>query len=325
MAPKRPPIAASTKAGGAKAAGAKPGGGNSGANKPGGSKPGSQPRGRQAAWQARRRRNRWLAIGSVVVVVAVVAVFVVVKASGGSSGGAARKPAPVAVVNNLANISMATLVQSTADKSLQLYYPAKAVGGPITSGGKPELLFIGAEFCPICATERWAMVAALSKFGTFSNLQQTHSALDDGDIPTFSFYGSTYTSPYLTFVPVEAETNTSKPLQTPTAAENALWKANETAQGQSSEGFPFIDIGGVWALISAQANDTLLTSHSFSNIADSVGDNENTIGVNEDASTASLIKAICDVTGNKPAATCSAVAGLTIPSNTSSGESSPAS
>jgi hypothetical protein len=337
MAPKRPPIAASSKAGGtsSKSGGAKSGGNNSagnkpgankpGANKPGGNKAGSQPRGRQAAWQARRRRNRWLAVGSVVVVVVVVAAFIVVKASDGGSGGGLRKPAPIAVVNSLANVSMSTLVEATADKSLQLYYPAKAVGGRLTSGGKPEVLYIGAEFCPICATERWAMVVALSKFGTFSNLQQTHSALDDGDIPTLSFYGSTYTSPYLTFVSVENETNTSKLLQSYTSAENTLWKANEIAQGQSSEGYPFIDIGGVLALISAQTNDTLLISHSFSNIADSVGDNEKTIGVNEDASAAYLIKAICGVTGNKPAATCSAVAKLTIPSNTSSGESSPAS
>ena len=49
------------------------------------------------------------------------------------------------------------------------------------------MLYIGAEFCPICATQRWPMTVALSHFGTFSNLQQTHSAVSDGNIPTLSY------------------------------------------------------------------------------------------------------------------------------------------
>src|ERR1700733_11618634 len=69
------------------------------------------------------------------------------------------------------------------------------------------MLYIGAEFWPIWATERWPMLVALSHFGTFSNVSQTHSAVSDGDIATLSFYGSTYSSPYLTFAPVETTTN----------------------------------------------------------------------------------------------------------------------
>ena len=93
------------------------------------------------------------------------------------------------------------------------------------------MLYIGAEFCPICATQRWPMTVALSHFGTFSNLQQTHSAVSDGNIPTLSYYGSTFTSPYLTFTPVETTTNQPsgnyyQTLETPTAAQNALWQAN---------------------------------------------------------------------------------------------------
>ena len=42
--------------------------------------------------------------------------------------------------------------------------------------GKPRIVYMGAEYCPYCATERWAMVNALSRFGTFSNLKITTSA-----------------------------------------------------------------------------------------------------------------------------------------------------
>ena len=78
------------------------------------------------------------------------------------------------------------------------------------------------------------------------------------------------------------------------------------------------------ARISAQFDDTTLEGHSFSDIASSIGSNENTIGVNVDASAAYLTKAICSMTGQKPAATCAAVAALKFGSNSSSGTSSPA-
>src|SRR5580704_4304478 len=45
--------------------------------------------------------------------------------------------------------------------------PKPLTGAPaLQSGGKPEVLYIGAEYCPFCAAERWAMIAALGRFGT---------------------------------------------------------------------------------------------------------------------------------------------------------------
>jgi hypothetical protein len=83
--------------------------------------------------------------------------------------------------------------------------PLQAIpNGDPSPGGKPELLYIGSESCPWCAAERWSLVNALSRFGTFSNLHYTRSADDDGDIATFSFHGAHYTSDYVQFVPVEA-------------------------------------------------------------------------------------------------------------------------
>ena len=65
--------------------------------------------------------------------------------------------------------------------------------------GKPLITYIGAEYCPYSAAERWALAVALSRFGTFSNLSGTHSSGADvyPDTQTLSFYGSTYTSPYV--------------------------------------------------------------------------------------------------------------------------------
>jgi thiol-disulfide isomerase/thioredoxin len=67
--------------------------------------------------------------------------------------------------------------------------PQSVNGSSLTSAGKPEILFIGAEFCPHCAAERWPLYIALSKFGTFSPQPgRIHSANEDGDVPTLTFY-----------------------------------------------------------------------------------------------------------------------------------------
>ena len=40
-----------------------------------------------------------------------------------------------------------------------------------TGKKKPELLYIGAEYCPYCAASRWPLIIALSRFGTFKGLR----------------------------------------------------------------------------------------------------------------------------------------------------------
>jgi hypothetical protein len=75
----------------------------------------------------------------------------------------------------------------------------------LTSGGKPEVVYMGGEYCPFCAAERWALTAALSRFGTFTGLGLIHSSPTDvyASTPTLSFHGSRFTSKYVSFAPVE--------------------------------------------------------------------------------------------------------------------------
>lgn len=298
--------------------------GRSSSNRPGGpgkSGGGKNPRGRQAR-QAAARRNRNIAIGAIVAVVVIVAALVIVGISSSSSGGSLRQPAPQAAVQTITNVPDAVLT-SAASKISNLYPAVPGVTGPLNSGGKPELLYIGAEFCPFCAAERWPMIIALSKFGTFANLQQTHSAVTDGNVGTWSFYGSTYTSPYLTFVSVENATNTDKPLEQPTAAQQAIWTNNETKYLGQGGSYPFIDIGGKYLMLSSQYDDSIVYNHSFSTILSTVGTNNNTIGASIDASAAVMTKYICDVTGNKPASVCSTFSHVNAPvSSASSGGNS---
>ena len=94
----------------------------------------------------------------------------------------------------------------------------------ITADGKPKVLYVGAEYCPFCAAERWPMVVALSRFGTL--LAAWASRRRPRRTPTRArrrcpFHGSTYTSDKLSFTGYETTTNQQQadgsypPLDTP--------------------------------------------------------------------------------------------------------------
>jgi preprotein translocase subunit SecG len=268
----------------------------------------------QAVLAARKNRNRTVGIGSVVIVVIIVVVLIVVKVTGGgssSTGGSTSSPAmgtPIsaAITTKLASIPLSTL---TVAPTNGLSTSPQSISDPaLKADDKPELLYIGAEFCPICAAERWPLYIALSKFGTFSpEPGRIHSALRDGNIATLTFYKTTYTSPYLSFTPVETTTNQPDgnyyvTLQTPTPAQQKLWTSH------TSQSFPWLDFGGKAELTSAQYDPTHLEGVSFNNIASVVGNNSTAIGTDIDASAKVLIQTICrTLTTHKPVAVCSAV------------------
>jgi Domain of unknown function (DUF929) len=82
--------------------------------------------------------------------------------------------------------------------------------------GKSLIFFMGAGFCPFCASERWAIVNALSNFGSWQGLVETASADHDEkylNIPTVNFARAKYTSDYVEFVGRETTDRNFEPLQ----------------------------------------------------------------------------------------------------------------
>ena len=182
--------------------------------------------------------------------------------------------------------------------------PPTAISGhpPLTANGKPELLYIGAEFCPFCAVERWSLAEALSKFGTFSNLGEVHSAVDDGNYASLDFYKSSYASKYLTFTPIENEDRNQKPLESVTSAQNTLWK---TLSG-GTQGFPFIDFGNKYLIAkTAPLDPSVLGSMTQAQIAAQLNDPSSKIAQTVSGGANDDIAAICAMTGNQPANVCS--------------------
>ena len=102
-----------------------------------------------------------------------------------SVGSVLSTPISYALYQNLTTVSDGTLTQVGLPSGVVA--PTAIAGTPITFNNKPEILYIGAEFCPLCAANRWSMVVALSKFGNFSNVEYMISAVGDGNYSTLSF------------------------------------------------------------------------------------------------------------------------------------------
>ena len=274
----------------------------------------------QAAARRSDTRRRWLIVtGSVVAVLAVVVAFVLIKVnnnpSGSSSGSTSTTGTvlPASVQKDITSVPASALdkvgigsVPSFMASGENGAAPIQAISDTaLTSNGKPEMLYIGAEFCPYCAAMRWSMAVALSRFGTFTTpLHGIHSSSTDTDpnTPTLTFYKSSYSSPYLTFTPVENETISRGPLQNTTAAQQALWQKYDSSA--SGVGYPFISFGNKYVIKTPTYDPGVLAGMSWAQVATALH-NPNSPVAQGALGTANLITAaICKMTGGQPGNVC---------------------
>lgn len=194
-------------------------------------------------------------------------------------------------------------------------FPLEVDGPPLTRDGKPRVLYMGAEYCPYCATERWAIITALSRFGRFQGLHLTHSAFDDTfpNTQTFTFHASRYDSPYVSFETVEMTTNqpaagSYTKLETPTREQRQLmstYGGPPYFPPSASGGIPFIDIAGRYVVSGASYDPTVLQGKSAAEITNEIASPATAVSRGAIGTANALAAAICDATGNVPASVCS--------------------
>lgn len=256
------------------------------------------------AQQARSRRIT-IAIGAVVTVIVLVLGFLVY--SGISKNNTVKREKAGALAKSLATIPTATY--DAVGKGAGTKVPYAIKGASLTENGKPVVLFIGADYCPYCAAERWSMVAALSRFGTFSNLQKTTSSSTDvfPDTATLSFHGTDYTSDKVVFRAYETQDRDGQPLDTPSAEDEALlrkWDAPPYVSAKEAGSIPFIYIGGKYLSIGATYSPQILANKTQSQIAKAMQDPSTDIAKAVDGMANVWTAAICDLNGGKPANVC---------------------
>jgi thiol-disulfide isomerase/thioredoxin len=265
------------------------------------------------------------------VVVVIVVVLVVVKLTRSTSSGdteAGRNPAPASaqVVSVITHIPRSTFnavgTGGQADPFVETADQPRLV-----AKGLPEVVYIGAEYCPYCALMRWSLVAALGRFGTFTGLKQSSSSYDVPPIPTFSFLGTTYTSKYISFSAYETDDRKDVSLQVPPTKVNKLYTTYDGSgatptkfTGGPEAGIPFVDIanedvasGDPYFLASSTSSPPVSAlaggGPGMLGIAQAIADPSSAVGQAIDAK-AFIIEAnymtaaICRADGGKPSSVC---------------------
>jgi hypothetical protein len=250
------------------------------------------------------------------VVVLVIGVMVAVRVAGGGRSPTTQliaDPDAPAITAAVTAVPALVLDQVGVGKVDEL--PKQLPGQPaLTSEGKPLVVYVGAEYCPFCAAQRWGMVVALSRFGSFTNLGTTHSASDDvyPNTATLSFHGAAYSSDYLVFQGVETQSNVRSgdgytALDSLTAQQNTVlntYNAPPYVTTGSAGAIPFIDFGSRFVASGASISPQLLAGRSGTEIAAALSDPTSPIAQAVDGSANAFTAAICVLTAGQPGVVC---------------------
>lgn len=271
----------------------------------------------------------WLAVGLVVLVVAGLVIIKVASGSTGATSSAFQATdattagevtgIPASVFDTVGvTSSVAPVTAPQVLKSQPLLTGTSSTGTSV-----PQVLYVGAEYCPFCAAERWATIAALSRFGTWSGLGNTESSTLSGEVypgtQTFTFLKAKFVSKYISFAGVEVRNNVFNatlqnysPLQTPTKTQAALLAKYDTSKyitgmtAAQNGSIPFIDFGNQFLVSGASYSPAALQNLTRTQIASGLSDPTNPITQAIVATANEQVAAICSLTKQQPATVCNA-------------------
>jgi hypothetical protein len=259
----------------------------------------------RAARRARRVRTAWWAIAAGPAFVALLLLIkVAIPSADNTPDKATLSPAVLAAL---------TPPASTLDgtgRGQGVTFPARADGQPpLTEDGKPFVLYVGAEYCPFCASQRWGLVIALNRFGTFSGLTGTFSGAPPEPHPntaTLDFHGSTYTSEFLAFTGVEIADREGLPLDALTAEQQEILRVyNAPPWTQRSGSVPFVDFGNRFLQTGTSFDPALLAGLSHDQVASEITNNPTGPLAQAILGSANAFTAIlCELTGGQPGDVC---------------------
>jgi len=273
---------------------------------------------------ATRRRRRaavwtWLAAG---VVVALVGTLVLVKVA---QSGSLPRTTTSQTATSPTVLRQLTSIPSSVFDTVGVTSSAVPITSPhavdglrhldfTSASGRrlPGVLFIGTEFCSFCAAERWALIAALSRFGKFEGLYDMDSSSLDfaPSTPSFTFNGVAYRSDYVVFrgYEVRSDVQTTEGYARLMVLPARLRALERSLSG--GEGYPFVDIANVVVASQAAFSPLALSGLSRDEIATALSHPANPITKAIVASANYLTASICAADGQQPPEVCTS-AGVT--------------
>jgi hypothetical protein len=265
--------------------------------------------------------RRYAALGVIVLAIVLVGVLIVVRnhvnQSNGTSDVETFTPAPASLITSVSHVPVSTASAVGVTSTDSPTTPPTATGStslwqsPASGAGvRPVVFFYGAEFAPYAAAERWPVVVALSRFGTFSalGLTQSASSVAFSDTATFTFWQARYSSVWVDLEEVERYGSLNAtgagfiPLQEPTARQAASVALYDT----SAMTFPLLDIANHYVLVGSSFTPSVLQGLSQSQVATDLLVPASPVAQAILASANEVTASICTVTGQRPAAVCSA-------------------
>ncbi len=214
------------------------------------------------------------------------------------------KPVPASVLQALTNIPQQAWASVSGTGAVT---PTAVAPTNPSSGTSTQVLWVGAEFCPYCAAERWPFIVALSRFGQFQGLKlmESSSAIGFPNTPTFTFHGATYTSQYVDLQTLETADRAGQPLETPTAAQQVLLnKYDAPPYAQSKGEIPLVLVNQRYLWIGTFASPALFTGRTWQSIADSLANPTHGLPLSIVANANMITATICAQDGNQPASVC---------------------
>ncbi|HEY1650859.1 MAG TPA: DUF929 family protein [Acidimicrobiales bacterium] len=265
--------------------------------------------------------RRYLALGLIIVAIFLLGALVLVRdhyAPSSSPTTETFTPASSSLVNTLATLPQTVFDTVGVSSPASPITPLRATSGSgaapmwqaTVNGGPPEpvVFFYGAEFAPYAAAERWPLVLALSRFGTFRQLglMQSSATTAFANVSTFTFYDTYYTSAHVILEPVERYSSLN-----PTGARYLSLQTPDTRQRAAISGyassattFPLLDVGNRWVLNASSFTPGVLLGLTQDQIAGDLSSPTSPLTEAVVSAANEITAAICAVDGQKPDSVC---------------------
>lgn len=264
---------------------------------------------RRRGRRRRRRHELTLAVAGVLSV-AVVAASLSVLAPG-THDNARRTPATRATLASYyrAAVSVPDSTLEAVGLPTDVAVPTEVTPSLSTVATNGVVSYVGAEYCPYCAFERWALLVALSKFGTFSTLDAKILSSSSDVYPhlaSWSFVGAGYVSPYFSFDATELF-STKKSAHGGYQRLTALSPAQSIAlhRDDPERELPFIDLGNHDVVLGSSASPAVLQGLSLSEIGVDLRSPTNAVAQSIDGAANYLIAGLCTLVHGTTPRVCS--------------------
>jgi hypothetical protein len=264
--------------------------------------------------------RRYLALGLIVVAICLLGALILVRDNSGPSTSSTVEtfsPASSSLVATLASVPPpvydAIGVSSPANPVLAPK-PAGDGTGPLwlatVDDGAPEpvVFFYGAEFAPYAAAQRWPLILALSRFGTFTRLgiMQSSATTAFANLSTFTFWNVSYSSKYVILEAVERYSSLDPTggrylgLQTPDARQAAA----VATYGGSANTFALLDVANRYVLSGSSFAPGVLAGLTQDQIAGDLTTPASPLTQALVTAANEITATICSVDGDRPDTVC---------------------